>query len=231
MNPKSLVQDFYTWYLNQFGKTSETFRSPLADHVYRDSEYLTQKLIHKIDDLLDGFSAIGYDPFLCAHEIPSEIHVVGFFVNKDTANVVVHTNFLGHTFSLDLKSEDSRWFIDDIVCAWTPTGTTKAFFTWYLANAVDPKTGKPRNLLKEEHYYLAYFLTPSFLQQVKKISQVDLVLFAQDFPQSFQISPGITRESVKVQLVFEPEIPERELLIILVQESGRWVIDEIILVR
>jgi hypothetical protein len=231
MDPKDQVQGFYTWYLGQFVTDSQAFRSPLADRLYRDSGYLTPSLIHKIDELLDGFSAIGYDPFLCTQDIPTQIHVDGFFINEGIANVVVHTDLLGHYFSLDLKSKGSGWFIDDVICAWTPAGTTRAFFIWYLANATDPSTGKLRNFLLDERYYLNHFVTPSFLNQAKKISGVNPVLFNQDFPQGFQISPGPNKDTVIVQLIFEPVILERELLVSLVQETGRWVIDDISLVQ
>jgi hypothetical protein len=231
INPESQVQEFYSWYLDQFTANSAAFRSPLADHVYRHSEYLTTGLIYRIDELLDGFSAVGYDPFLCAREIPSKIHVDGFLIDNNTAGVVVHTNYLEHTFSLELKLEDSRWLIDDVICAWTPEGTTRAFLIWYLANLIDPQTGKLRSLLDDERYYLTHYLTTSFLHNIKSLNGVDPVTFGKEFPKSFNLKPGPNRSSVIVQLVFPPGIPEKELLVSLVQETNKWVIDNISLMK
>jgi hypothetical protein len=80
-------------------------------------------------------------------------------------------------------------------------------------------------------WYLEHFVTPSFLNQAKKISGVNPILFNQDLPKGFQISPGPNKDTVIVQLIFEPGILERELLVTLVQETGRWVIDNISLVQ
>jgi hypothetical protein len=72
---EAVVQEFYTWYLESIGdRAAGTFQNPLTDQVYQNSEYLTPSFIERVDEILADFGERGgYDPFLCAQDIPQEM--------------------------------------------------------------------------------------------------------------------------------------------------------------
>ncbi len=63
-----------------------------------------------------SFDRGGYDPFLCAQDIPDSVTVDEATISGDTASVAVHTSFAGHAFQVDLKLVDGQWKISDIIC-------------------------------------------------------------------------------------------------------------------
>ena len=114
---EAVVEDFYTWYLDYIGdRASGEFRNPLVDGAYRESEHLDPAFIESVDELLASFDRGGYDPFLCAQDIPEEITVGEAEVDGDSALVPVETSFAGHTFEVALSLLDGQWKIADIAC-------------------------------------------------------------------------------------------------------------------
>jgi hypothetical protein len=111
--PEGTVQGFYSWYLWYVRNTG----NPLADGAYRSSEYLTWPLIEKIDQIVASFDKGGYDPFLCAQDIPDSFTIDAVEIVGDTARVTVRTNFEGHAFTLSLVRMGERWAIDDVACS------------------------------------------------------------------------------------------------------------------
>jgi hypothetical protein len=99
-SPAEVTAAFYTWYLDYIGQTgSETMRNPLVDGAYRASPYLTQSFIGHIDELLAEMRAQdrgGYDPFLCAQDVPTEMTPDVTFMRNDMASVVVRSSFPNH---------------------------------------------------------------------------------------------------------------------------------------
>jgi hypothetical protein len=81
--PEMVVESFYNWYAGYPG-------NPLADGVYRSSEYLTTEFVRKVDEIIASFDKGGYDPFLCAQDIPGEFAIEKAVVSGDQASVVVH---------------------------------------------------------------------------------------------------------------------------------------------
>ena len=115
--PEAVVQSYYDWYLSYIGdRFSDNFRNPLVDRAYRDSEQLSPAFVEKIDALLDSFNGAGYDPFLCAQDIPTRITVQEATVTGDSASTVVNTDFFNHQFGVYLLKVDGAWKISDIVC-------------------------------------------------------------------------------------------------------------------
>ncbi|MGI6207952.1 MAG: hypothetical protein ACOYEW_07025 [Anaerolineae bacterium] len=116
LGPAETVEAFYAWYLDYIGDPATgEFRNPLADRAYRDSAYLAPEFIAEVDALLDSFEGGGYDPFLMAQDVPTEIHVGEAMVAGDMATVPVTTSFPGHSLEVTLaKGTDGVWQITDI---------------------------------------------------------------------------------------------------------------------
>jgi len=89
--PEGQAKAFYAWYLGSIGDPSgEENTSPLAERSYRSSQFLSPAFSTAVDDLLEGTSRGGYDPFLLAQDIPSSFSVDPG-LSEDTA--VVHLQF------------------------------------------------------------------------------------------------------------------------------------------
>ena len=117
MAPAQVVESFYGWYLAYIGDpASETFRNPMVDRAYRGHELLTDRFVQQVDELLDSFEHGGYDPFLCAQDIPQALTAQEIALDGGTVEVEVTTSFAGHSFRLDLIDQDGTWKIDDIRC-------------------------------------------------------------------------------------------------------------------
>lgn len=124
MAPEEVVASFYNWYLGYIGEpASEEMRNPLVDRAYRSSEYLTEEFIQKVDGILDSFVGGGYDPFLCAQDIPGSFTVDEAVVSGEEASVVVHEIWNPGTqyeritnIGVHLRLMDGQWKIADIMC-------------------------------------------------------------------------------------------------------------------
>jgi hypothetical protein len=119
--PEGVVEQFYREYLDYIGdRSSGEFRNPLVDRAYRDSELLTPAFVASVDELLASFDRGGYDPFLCAQDIPESVSVSEVTVSGDEASVMVETSFPGHGFEVELAMVEGEWLISGVVC--TPPG-------------------------------------------------------------------------------------------------------------
>lgn len=232
VSPEDVSESFYAWYLDYIGDPmQENFKNPVADLAYHDSEYLTESFIEHVDELVAGFSgASGYDPFLCAQAIPQEIYSGGAFVRGETASVVMKTDFPDHTFTVDLYRSADRWLIGSVTCGFSPDGTAKGFYTWYLAYIGDRASDNMRNPLVDKAYRDSGFLSPAFIERLDRLTEgglpADPVLMAQDIPQDFSVDPGAAEGTAIVHLVFGTETI-RHLQVDMVQELGNWKIDAI----
>lgn len=110
--PDGIVNAFYGWYLWY----AQEVGNPLVDGVYRSCDYLDEQFVLKVDEVITDFYRSGYDPFLCAQDIPDSFTVENANISGDVAQVVVHTSFEGHGFSVVLQKTNDRWEISDIVC-------------------------------------------------------------------------------------------------------------------
>jgi hypothetical protein len=119
LGPAEVVDAFYGWYLDYIGdRASDTFRNPLRDGAYRTSPYLAPEFVTTVDELIAGFEHGGYDPFLLAQDIPTEVNVGEAVVTGKTATVPVSTSFAGHHFTVTLALEtDENWLITAITPA------------------------------------------------------------------------------------------------------------------
>lgn len=114
---KKVVDDYYTWYLGYIGdRNSEEFRNPLVDQAYHNSDLLTTGFIEEVDSQLAGMKGGGFDPFLCAQDIPTEIRVKDFESKNGEIHVQMETNFADHAFTVILVQKDDDFLIDEINC-------------------------------------------------------------------------------------------------------------------
>jgi hypothetical protein len=120
--PEQVVEDFYTWYLDYVAYDVEagTRENALVDGAYRSNEHLTEDFVGRVDEKLTAMRENGpgggYDPFLCAQDIPEHVTVLDAQITGDQAQVTVETSFPNHQFSLQLEEGDGGWQIADIVC-------------------------------------------------------------------------------------------------------------------
>lgn len=238
--PAQAVQAFYDWYLDYIGSSaSGDFRDPLVDDAYLTSPHLSPSLAAHLQDVIAGFGpGGGYDPFLCAQDIPTQVNVDAAFLAGElagnTAHVLVRSDLGGHVWTADLRQEEGEWKIADVVCGNTPEGLARAFYTWYLATMGNRASGEFRNPVAEGLYRNSEFLSARLVDEVDGIvasfdrGGYDPFLQAQDIPQGFSVDPGLSGDSAVVHLLFGRE-SVRHLQVSTVLEEGRLCIDGIIL--
>jgi hypothetical protein len=114
--PEAVVERFYDWYLGYPGNAA-------ADGAYRSSEYLTEEFVEKVDAIIASFDQGGYDPFLCAQDIPGDLIVGDAVLSGDEASLVVHevwntgTEYESvHYVTVELQMVDGAWKIADVIC-------------------------------------------------------------------------------------------------------------------
>ncbi|MGD8854946.1 MAG: DUF3828 domain-containing protein [Chloroflexota bacterium] len=211
--PEETARAFYDWYLAYIGDPgSDNFQNPMVDRAYRDSAYLTAGFVQAMDELLAGweseYGGLPHDPFLCAQDIPTEIAVESVFYNGETASVLVGTSFADHFITLDVQEDEGAWLIDDISCADSAVGTTRAFYTWYLGTIGGQNGADRRNPLVDGAYRQSPFLTEALISQVDETlasfdkGGFDPILMAQDVPQGFTVEPGQTENEALVTFMF-----------------------------
>jgi len=114
-SPEDTVRAFYDWYTDYIGDRAAP-RNPMVDRAYRDSPYLTDDFEARTDALLDGFMGGGFDPFVCAQDVPTSFDLDPAVTSNGAAAVTVHTEWTGHSFEVRLVDVDGGWLIDDVVC-------------------------------------------------------------------------------------------------------------------
>lgn len=124
--PETVVESFYNWYAGYPGNS-------LVDGAYRSSEYLTEELIQKVDGIIASFDKGGYDPFLCAQDIPGKFAIEKAVMSGEEASVIVHEIWnAGTQYELNrdvivvLRVVNGQWKIADIICNASPPVTPVA---------------------------------------------------------------------------------------------------------
>jgi hypothetical protein len=76
-SPAGIARAFYTWYLGYIGaREGGEFRNPLVDGVYRDTPFLSDDFVQRVDAMLADKAQGGFDPFLLAQDIPHGFSVL-----------------------------------------------------------------------------------------------------------------------------------------------------------
>ena len=94
---------------------------------YKKSPYLTDGLKKKIDQIISSFEGgPGYDPILCAQDIPAYVCPEEIVIKDNEANVIVSDSFWAHIipinpevhryYSITLEKVNRDWKISDINC-------------------------------------------------------------------------------------------------------------------
>jgi hypothetical protein len=207
----------------------------LADKVYQDSQYLTPSFIGHVDEVLAGFDGRGgYDPFLCAQDVPQEVRTDSTFFHGEQASVILRTSFPNHFLTVDLYRSGETWQIGNITCGHSPEGTAKAFYTWYLAYIGDRFSDEMRNPLVDGAYRESGFLSADYIQELDELITggipADPILMAQDIPQDFSVDPGAEVGTAFVHLQFGQD-SVRHLKVSMIEELGSWKITGITLAK
>lgn len=118
--PVEVTESFYSWYLANLGYDPETgdFRVPSeADYAARPEA--SAELLARRAEIIASFAESpggGYDPLLCAQDVPESFSAELMEAGDGSALVKVETSFVGHTFGVRLQ-EAETWQIVEVLCA------------------------------------------------------------------------------------------------------------------
>ena len=220
LDAESTVEAFYAWYLD----LASDGVNPLVDQAFHAAPYLTGELRSKVDEILAGFAEQdqgGYDPFLCAQDIPAGFDATTSYYNGGRPAVLLQSSFPGHYLALDLVRADfNRWAIRDITCGATPAGLAKALYT----SAQGYANEKGRHYWSERAYRDSPFLTPAFIEQldaqVEGGLDTDPLLLAQTPPLAFNTAACGEPDCALVNLQFGDSTVQ-QVRLALEREDGR----------
>lgn len=233
--PETVVEAFYA----EWREAIASGGGPLQSGAYHESAYLTAAFAAQIDGIVAGFDRGGYDPFLCAQDVPAELAVDGTIYTDAGARVVMHSSFANHAFVVELEEAgENGWQIANVVCPGTPESNALVFYTWYLAytrnccviGATDP--GMQRSPLADGAYKEAPFIKPAFAAEVEAEllamkaggGGYDPILQAQAFPPNFSVEPGEEAGTVIVDMAFANP---HTLAVQMEQVDGQWLVSGI----
>jgi hypothetical protein len=231
LTPEQVVESFYGWHVGYI----QNVGNPMADKAYRSSEYLTEEFVRKVDGVIASFDEGGYDPFLCAQDVPGEFIVEEAAVSGEAASVVMRETWnpgtqyeLTQNLEVSLRLVDGRWKIADITVRMTPEEVVEGFYWWYI--------GYPGNPMVDGAYRSSEYLADEFVQKVDAIAAsfdqggYDPFLCAQDVPGEFTIEEAVVSgdgASLAVHTSFEGHTFTVELR----QVDRRWKISDVICPR
>jgi len=120
--PEAVAEAFYRSLGYLEGSLAEV-QNPLADDGYRESEYLTEGFVQRVAELIASFDRGGYDPFLCAQDLPGSTAFEAASVSGEEARVAMQQTWnpgteyeLVREVEIALRQVDGEWKIDDVVC-------------------------------------------------------------------------------------------------------------------
>jgi hypothetical protein len=250
MPPEAVVTGFYDWYLGYIGDpASIEIRNPLVDGAYRSSAYLTEEFLQRVDEIVASFDKGGYDPFLCAQDIPRSFTVDAALGLGEEATVVVHEIWNPGTefesvldVTVTLRVVDGVWKIADVACSvpdpvspmpegpviLTPEGAVAGFYSWYLWYA---RNGG--NVLADEVYRQSEYLTEEFVQEVAETvasfekGGYDPFLCTQDVPEGLSLDTPIVSGD-EASLVVRTSFEGHAFTVELQETEGRWAISGVV---
>ncbi len=206
--PDEVAQTFYDWYL-AYAQAANA----LLDKSYRVNNYLAPELIARIDKTVSALGDTGFDPFLCAPEIPASITVGPAKISGDRAQVVARTSLDDHWLDLSLVRVAGRWQITEIGCGTkggaqatatpvvTPEEAVRSFYNGYLAHARSKGSPLADGAYKDSPYLSAAAVDgiESTLAAFGSGPGYDPVLCAQNVPLGFTVDPAkVTGDTAQV---------------------------------
>lgn len=233
--PEGTVQMFYAWYTDAIRRR---FADDTVDADFHHSDLLTDSFKQHLDEMRAVAEAanpelgLGYDPLLCAQDVPYHVTPDQALIDGDTARLTTRSSFPNHVLVIDLQKTDAGWLIGNVDCVRSPESTAKAFYTWYLGTIGDRGTGDFRNPLADRAYRGHPLLSDNFVQQVDALLDAkegfghDPILLAQNVPVNFSVDPGVAEGTAVVHFQFGPD-SGHHVLVTMVEENGRWRIDSV----
>ena len=109
--PEEVVEGFYRWYLDYISTTG----NPLVEQAYHQNDMLSQAMVQRVDEIIASFEKGGYDPFLCAQDVPESFEIISSSTSDGTSRVNVMTSF-GNRLDVDLILISGEWKIKMIQC-------------------------------------------------------------------------------------------------------------------
>lgn len=241
--PEEAAQNFYDWYLS-YAQTA----NPLLDKAYHANGYLAPELIAQVDKTVATFSGggfdpgVGFDPFLCAQDIPDSVRVGPAEITGERAHAVARTSLDDHWLDLSFVRAAGRWQITGIACGTnagapatanataTPEQVVKSFYDWYLAYA--RRNGSP---LAGAAYKASPYLSAAAARGIESIlaafgsgPSYDPVLCAQNVPLGFVVDPAevMTGDTARVFVRMNWQgAPSTSQTVSLKLLAGEWKID------
>ncbi|MBN1122411.1 MAG: DUF3828 domain-containing protein [Anaerolineae bacterium] len=114
----------------------------------------------------------------------------------------------------------------------TPEETVEAFYGWYFDYIGDFESGEFRNPMVDGVYHDSEYLTARFVTQVDELiasfefGAYDPFLCAQAIPESLSVADAEIDGSY-ASVTVTSSFPNHRMLLLLVEEEGRWLIDDI----
>ena len=114
--PVEVVESFYGWYLDNLGYDPATgeFRKP-EESDYSLRPEVSEELIARRAEIIASFEGGGYDPLLCAQDVPTEIRAELVEASGQEALVAIETSFANHRFGVRLERGE-RWEMVEVLC-------------------------------------------------------------------------------------------------------------------
>ena len=126
-SPERVVESLYQWYIDYAGYDPETdtMNNPLIDGSYKTREEVAPGMVQRVEETTASFDGYGgYDPILCAQDIPQSFTVGEAVVSGESASVIVTeiwnpgTEYeWANTLTVRLSLMDGQWKIAEIICA------------------------------------------------------------------------------------------------------------------
>jgi hypothetical protein len=111
MNPDKVVEAFYSWVTQYEGNV-------MVSGAYKTSEYLSDTFKEEINTLLGSMDKGGFDPFICAQDVPERFVVGSPSISNGIATVRVEQVFQTgkRVLPVELRNEAGLWKISAIKC-------------------------------------------------------------------------------------------------------------------
>jgi len=242
-SPEMIVQSFYQWWIGFVDQSQQAGAgNPLIDGAYADHVSVAPELAQKVDQIVAGFDQGGYDPFLCAQDLPQIVSYRIVEMTSERAEVAVRETWTGsyQEVLVTLRPTlNGSWQMVDIACPGegpdvaSPAGVVRAYYNWYLEYA--RHVGNPM----VDNAYQNGALSETFAAKVADLLATmraenkggfDPLLLAQDLPARVEISLESESDAKATVLVsqffFFNETP-RLLRVTLDKLDGRWQIVDI----
>ena len=227
--PEAAARAFYVWYLEQ--SHPDRGASPLAEGTYTHHPLLADALVARVEETVASFEGGGYDPFLCAQDLPTAVSVSQARIYENQAWLTVYTTLPGHSLDLALARSDNAWRISEINCrlvdasSRTPEQVAGDFFDWYIHY--------PGNAIADQQYLgFGLFLTQRLIDEIEETvagfegGGFDPVLYAQDVPMGVSVGQAeVTGQEATLNVY--TTFPGHVLDVTLQKDGALWRIDRI----